>query len=147
MNKIKRLFLKILQNNIIYNEDIVPVVIKDYWFDTTPCITIHGFNRDKNNLRWYTTTYKTVDETHPLYDSENPTKKYPFLSEVTKHSYEIQINVWCNNEREREKIVNQVKKCLFYARNSNYRYCANYDKETNKCSYLDDICPLLFHKK
>ena len=80
MNKIKRLFLKILQGNVIYDDNIVPVIIKDYWFDTTPCITIHGYVRKKGDYnRYYTTVQRPLDDEHPLYDNENPIKKYLIL--------------------------------------------------------------------
>ena len=130
-----------MQGNVIYDDNIVPVIIKDYWFDTTPCITIHGYVRKKGDYnRYYTTVQRPLDDEHPLYDNENPIKKYPHLAESTKYSYSVQINVWCNNEREREKIVNNVKDCLFLARNNNYNYCSKYDAETHKCKTLNEEC-------
>lgn len=141
MNKIKRLFLNILQGNVIYDNNIVPVIIKDYWFDTTPCITIHGNVRNKTpNNRHYVQVKRVLDKNHDLYDSEKPFKKYPHLAESITYSYDVQINVWCNNEREREIIVNKVKECLFLARNNHYTYCSKYDNETCKCKTLDEEC-------
>ena len=139
MNIIKKTFLKILQNNIVLDDNIIPVVIKDYWYDVTPCITITGFSRDKGKYhREQRTVYQPLPPTHRLYDEEDPNKKYPFLAEYQRKQYEIHINIWCNNEREREEIVNQVRHLLFLARNHHYSYCVNYDKETFKCKKLDD---------
>lgn len=140
MNKIKRAFLKLLQGNVIYDDDIVPVVIKDYWYDTTPCITISGMDRTKRSPRQRTTECHPLPETHPLYDPANPYKKYPHLVEKIGRSYEIWINIWCNNERERELITNQVKDCLFYCTNHHYKYCINYDKDTNNCLFTETTC-------
>lgn len=141
MNVVKKTFLRILQNNIIFDEDIVPVVIKDYWYDTTPCVTIGGFSRDKGRYnREQRTVRKSLPETHPLFDENDPNKKYPFLAEYQRKEYEININVWCNNEREREEIVNQVRKLLFLARNHHYTYCVNYDKDTHICNTLNEEC-------
>ena len=114
MNKIKRMFLWILQGKIVYEDKIVPVVIKDHWYDTTPSITINGYNRDNGDcLRQQITVKRPLKEDHPLYDNEDPNKKYPHLAEQTRHTYEIEINVWCNDERQRDCIVKQVKHCLF----------------------------------
>lgn len=141
MNIIKTTFLKLLQGNVIYNDDIVPVVIKDYWIDMTPCITITGLSRDKGKYhRHQRTIHKKVPSNHRLFDEENPNRKYPFLAEYTRKSYEIHINVWCNDEREREIIVNQVRELLFLARNHYYKFCINYDKDTHKCSTLNEEC-------
>ena len=141
MNKIKTLFLKILQGKVIYHDKIVPVVIKDYWYDNTPCITITGFNRDRHNYpRQQVLVKRPLPKYHELYDKTHPDKKYPHLAEQTRHSYEVQINIWCNNEKEREIIVNQVKKYLFLARNSNYLFCMKYDSETHKCKTINEEC-------
>lgn len=141
MNKIKTLFLSILQGKIIYKDKIVPVIVKDRWVDKTPCITIYGINRDKGQyLRQNVQVKKPLKKDHPLYNKDKPNKKFPHLAERTRHSYDIQINVWCNDEHERDCIVRQVKDCLFLARNYNYQYCTKYDKETFKCKTIDEEC-------
>ena len=141
MNKIKRLFLRLLQDRIIYEDDIVPVVIKDYWYDTTPCVTIRGISRDKGSYLTHQITVKRpLDENHPLYDENNPNKRYPHLAESTRKTYEIQINIWCNNEKEREEIVNSVKNLLFLARNNHYTFCSQYDITDSNCKYLNEQC-------
>ena len=141
MNIVKRTFLQLLQNRIIFDDDIIPVVIKDYWYDVTPCVTITGFSRDKGRYnRQQRTVRKPLSEEHPLYDAENPNLKYPFLAEYQRKEYEIQLNVWCNNEREREEIVNQVRKLLFLARNHHYSFCVNYDKDTHYCNTIGEEC-------
>ena len=141
MNKVKRVFLQILQGNIVYNDKIVPVVIKDHWYDTTPSITINGKNKDDGScLRQQITVRRPLKENHPLYDEENPDKKYPHLAEQTKHSYELEINIWCNDERQRDCIVKQVKYYLFLAQNSHYTYCTKYDSETHECETLGEEC-------
>lgn len=141
MNIIKRTFLNLLQNKIILDDDIVPVIIKDYWADMTPCVTITGFSRDKGRYhRQQRTVYQPLPPTHRLYDETDPNKKYPFLAEYKRKEYEIQINVWCNNEREREEIVNQINDLLFLARNHHYKFCVNYDEKTFKCKTIDEEC-------
>ena len=141
MNIVKKTYLQLLQNRIIYDDDIVPVVIKDYWYDTTPCVTISGFSRDKGRYnRQQRTIFKPLSMDHPLYDEDNPDEKYPFLAEYQRKEYEIQLNIWCNNEREREEIVNQVREILFLARNHHYSCCINYDRDTHNCMKLGEEC-------
>lgn len=141
MNKIKRAFLQILQGKIVYHDKIVPVIIKDYWYDTTPSITILGVNKDKgDSLRQQITVKRPLKENHPLFNDETPNKKYPHLAEQTKHSYEIEINIWCNDEKQRDCIVKQVQHCLFLARNNHYTYCSRYDSETHECRTLGEEC-------
>ena len=141
MNIVKKTYLQLLQNRIILDDQIIPVIIKDYWYDTTPCVTITGFSRDKGRYnRQQRTIYKKLSEDHPLFDEDNPDEKYPHLAEYQRKEYEIQINVWCNTEREREEIVNQVRHLLFLARNHHYSYCVNYDNETHNCRKLEEEC-------
>lgn len=147
MNKIKSLFLHILQGKIHYKDKIVPVVIKDYWIDKTPCITIYGVSRDKYNYRRQTVQVKKpLNDTHPLYDSKHPNKRFPHLAERTGHSYDIQINVWCNDEYERDCIVRQVKQQLFLARNHHYTFCTKYDKESKQCKTTGETCEAITDK-
>jgi len=141
MNKIKKAFLRILQGKVIFDDDIVPVVIKDYRYDATPCITIQGFNRDKGeHPRQLIKVKRALSKTHPLYNEEKPKKRYPHLAESTRKSYEVQLNVWCNDERQREEIVDQVKQLLFLCRNSHYMFCMNYNNETHECRTLGSEC-------
>lgn len=141
MNKIKRMFLRILQGKIVYDDKIVPVVIKDHWYDTTPSITINGEHKEsKDYLRQQITVQRPLKEDHPLYNAEKPDRKYPHLAERTRHTYEIEINVWCNDERQRDCIVKQVKHCLFLARNNHYTYCSKYDSETHECKTIGEEC-------
>ena len=143
MNKVKRLFLKILQNKIVLDDQIVPAIIKDYWVDMTPCITIYGSNRrNSNNKRDYNRVMRPLKEDNPMYNPDKPNKKYPHLAEFTKHSYRVQINVWCNDERQREIIVNQVKDCLFKAHNNHYSYCSKFNDDKT-CETTGETCAAL----
>ena len=141
MNQVKRAFLHILQGKIVYNDRIVPVIIKDHRHDTTPSITIHGLSKDKDYcVRQEVVVKRPLKEDHPLFDKDHPERKYPHVAEKTKHAYEITINVWCNDERQRHHIVKQVKDCLFLARNNHYSYCSKYDPETHVCKTIGEEC-------
>lgn len=144
MNKLKRAFVKILYGFVWYNDDIVPVVIKDYPLDTTPCITIQGMDRtSRQGRRQRSTECHPLPENHPLFDENDPYKKYPTLVEMTTRSYEVVINIWTNNERERELITNQVNDCLFLCLNHHHHYCINYNPLDKTCSTTETICASL----
>lgn len=141
MHKIKQTFLHILRNRIVYDNKIIPVIIKDRWADMTPCITIWGHTRDTGeHRRQRIRVWCPLPKHHPLYDENHPNKKYPHSAQFTKKKYTIQINVWCNNEKERELIVNQVNDALFYSMHNHYDYCVNYDEKTKKCKTIDSTC-------
>lgn len=147
MNKIKKTFVEILYGNVWYKDDIVPVVIKDYPYDTTPSITIQGKGaRKSNSRRKRSTECHPLPKNHPLFDENDPYKKYPTLVEMVTKYYEIVINVWANNEEEREIIVNQVNDCLFLCLNHHHNYCVNYDRKTKKCYATEQICSSLTDK-
>lgn len=147
MNKLKKTFVRILHGFVWYDDDIVPVVIKDYPLDKTPCITIQGMEKKKrNSRRQRSTECHPLPKTHYLYDDENPHKKYPTLVEMVRRSYEIVINIWTNNEKEREIITEQVKDCLFLCLNHHHNYCINYNPHTKVCSTTNTICSSLKDK-
>lgn len=147
MNHIKKCFVQILQNKIYLNDEIIPVVIKDYPYDKTPCVTISGFNRDKGqHRRQQVSVMCTLSKDHPLYDPKYPERKYPHSAEYSIKSYEIDLHVWCDTEEEREKIVDQIYDCLFYCMNFHHAFCIRYDNKTKECETTGDICEALTDK-
>lgn len=147
MNHIKKTFVKILREKIYVDDKLIPVIIKDYPYDHTPCITISGMNRDKgNHRRQQVNVLSKLDENHPLYDPKYPERRYPHSAEYSVKSYEITIHVWCDTERERELIVDQVYDCLFYCMNLHYFFCERYDKEDKSCKTTGEICEAITDK-
>ncbi len=147
MNKLKRAFVELLYGNVWFNDDIVPVVIKDYPYDTTPSITIQGMDRtSRRSRRQRSTECHPLPKNHPLYDEKNPNKKYPTLVEITPRSYEIIINIWTNDEEQREVITNQVNDNLFLCLNHHHLFCVNYQKPSQKCLFTGQICSSLTDK-
>ena len=84
MNHIKKTFVKILREKISVDDEIIPVVIRDYPYDKTPCVTISGFSRDKGkHRRQQVNVLSPLDESHPLYDPKYPEKRYPHSAEFS----------------------------------------------------------------
>lgn len=50
----------------------------------------------------------------------------------------IQIHVWCNTEKERESICNQIQTLFYQMQSDHYRYCNNYNDGV--CKYLQGDC-------
>ena len=147
MNHIKKTFVKILREKIYVDEKLIPVVIKDYPLDKTPCITISGYNRDKGkHRRQQVRVLRTLSEDHPLYDPKYPEKRYPHSAEYSIKSYEINIHVWCDTERERELIIDQIYDCLFYCMNFHYMFCERFDKKDKCCETTGQICEAITDK-
>ena len=141
MNHIKKTFVKILRDKIQVDDKIIPVVIKDYPYDNTPCITINGFNRDRGkHRRQQVNVLSRLSDNHPLYDPKYPERRFPHSAEFSIKNYEIWINVWCNTERERELIVDQIYDCLFYCMNLHYMYCVRFDPKSRCCETSGEIC-------
>jgi len=147
MNHIKKTFVKILRGKIHIDDKPIPVVIKDYPYDKTPCVTISGFNRDKGkHRRQQVTVLSKLSENHELYDPKYPEKRYPHSAEYSVKSYEIDIHVWCNDERERELIIDQIYDCLFYCMNLHYAFCMRYNSEDKTCETTGEICEAITNK-
>lgn len=147
MNHIKKTFVKILRDKIFIDDKPIPVVIKDYPYDKTPCITISGFNRDRrNHRRQQVNVLHKLDENHPLYDPKYPERRFPHSAEYSIKTYEITIHIWCDTEEQRELITDQVYDCLFYCMNLHYMFCVRYDPKTKECETSGEVCEAITDK-
>ena len=146
LNHLKKTFVEIFREKIYVDDKLVPVVVRDYPYDKTPCITISGFNRDKGQHRRQQVNIKVpLPKDHHLYDENHPNKRYPHSAEYIVKSYEIDVQVWANDERERALIVDQIFDCLFYCMNFHHDYCVRYDHKTRICSTTGEECASLHH--
>lgn len=60
---------------------------------------------------------------------------------VTRNNVEVWINIWANNEEERDHIRNQVEYRINQALANHYTTCANYNH--GNCNFIDDTCATL----
>ena len=134
LNAIKR----ILWGNVRYKDKLVPVIKRSYPYDKTPCITIDDSGGSSFGERFILNEYYPVDSSHPQYDKDNPFRKIP--QQVIREYYNttLNINIWCNNEDEREALSNTVQDLFYKAQSDHYLFCNNY--HDGECSYLGTGC-------
>ena len=147
MNHIKKTFVEILRGKIHIDDKPIPVVIKDYPYDKTPCVTITGFNRDKGkHRRQQVDVLSKLPKDHALYDPKYPERRFPHSAEYSIKSYEVDIHVWCDTERERELIVDQIYECLFYCMNLHYMFCVRFNPKYDECETTGEICEAITNR-
>lgn len=141
MNPIEKTVWKILLNNVILDDTIIPVLVnspptKEY----TPCITLKSSDLGYKGKRYMDTFFYPVTSDNPLYDKDNPDTKYPFEVQLQKQAIEVQANVWCNTEEERTRINEQIETLLNEVQNFNYKFCQQYQAEDKTCKTLNSKC-------
>ncbi|MBX7076663.1 MAG: hypothetical protein K1X33_05055 [Methanobacteriaceae archaeon] len=140
MNIPEHTFLEILQDNIQIDDETVPVIVKNRLEDSTPCITINTIKSDYLDDKKIYTSYYPLKKDHPLYDNDNPNKKYPQEMVEQSKLVSLQINLWCNTERQRYIINQKILELLNKAFNYHYSTCDNYNQNSKECGTLKREC-------
>lgn len=117
---------RILFDNVVYNDEIVPVKKRTYPYDTTPCITIDDSGSSAFMERHIENVKYPLSTEHPQYDPEDPFKRVP--QQVLREVYYavVNVNVWCDDEFMREDLNNQVELLVRQAQSDYYKFCDNY---------------------
>ena len=113
MNRFESFLVELLQEKIVYNDKIV-YVQKHFSNDADlPVITL-------DTSRGVTTEYyyKDIDVKDTLYSYRQSN---------------IDINIWCNTDEERNNITNQILNCFYKEKNNHYTYCTKYNNGTCDC--------------
>ena len=100
------------------------------------CAKIKDYLNDKKIY----TSYYPLKKDHPLYDNDNPNKKYPQEMVEQSKLVSLQINLWCNTERQRYIINQKILELLNKAFNYHYSTCDNYNKNSKDCGTLKREC-------
>lgn len=144
MKKPIQAILRVLQGNIKLPDNTdVRLIQTPPENDNTPCITIDDSGGTRMLGKWFTNKDYPLPETHPQYDPKNPNQLYSRQVIVEKRGIDLDLNIWCNTEDERESIIQQIQYLFYLAQSDHYTYCLHYDKETDYCSTLDDTCPTM----
>lgn len=141
---IEKIILKILQGNVqTHLGENIPVVIRQFPLDKTPCITIDSEGGRPSDLPYVLQEKMPLPKNHPQYDKEDPGKL--FLQDVyyQKTSDTIIINCWYTDKKDRDIISDRVEELLFLARTQNYMFCTNYNTKTHLCSTSQKKCAAL----
>lgn len=139
--EIQQLILEILQGNVkTRSGDNVPVVIRYFPLDKTPCITINSEGGRPVDEPFVIVEPQPVTAEHPDYDPKNPNN--PILQDVyyQKTTDTVIVHLWYNDKSDRNYLLEQVKTQLFLARIGDYRFCTNYNKDNHYCKTLNNIC-------
>lgn len=142
MNRIKRAFLQVFQNNLSYEKTNVPVVIRDFPYDNTPCITLSS-EQGVEKKTIVENKLHSLNKDHPLYDPEHPEKKYSQEIFYFLKQGSILINIWCNDKSQKEALIAQIKTLLYKAIFYNYQFCIQFNSKTEICNTTNEKCDVL----
>lgn len=118
--------LYILRGNLTLENKTVPVIKRNYPLDKTPCVNVDDsagvvtVNKRRMNLK----------------DENGEPREYLRTTRRTT----LNIHSWTDNENQREELNNQIIKLFTMAYNDHYFFCLNYEKDTQRCKYLDSTC-------
>ena len=117
---------RVLYENVYYKGSLVPVIKRSYPEDETPCITVDDSGGSASIERFITNVDYPLSSDHPQFDPDNPFRKQS--QQVFREVFETTVNVhvWCDTERMREDINNQVDLLFHQAQADYYKFCSNY---------------------
>lgn len=127
MKLMEKAFHNLLQDNIIYDGSIVDCILGYAPIDETPCITIN--TADETFIR---RRYAEIDHIQQI---------------QKRYRDNVWINIWCNTNKERIKITEQVQNRILQAEANHYTTCSNYNHETTYCNVLKRECEALTSNK
>ena len=117
MNQLEAYLVELLQGHLSYNK--VPVEVRRQFIPTqaVPCITLDTA-------------------------SINTEKIEPLITETEKAVYtrtiNMDVNLWCNTEEERETISSLIMQCFYDEQKGHYKYCTQYHEGT--CNTTGQPC-------
>lgn len=119
MLQMEEAFLHLLQNQIFVDKGKrrVPVIVRSYPTDSTPCVTIRqtGSNSKPDDRRYLTGKTQRVQ---------------------LKKSSDITVDIYANSVEMLEEVSYQIDLILFQAISNNYRRCSNYCSKDDSCDSL-----------
>lgn len=127
----------VLLGNIIFNNKLLPVVKQSYPYDKTPCVTLDDSASVSTLQKQLVNKKVRLHHFHPQFELYKKSLVPQQVIKETKQS-NININVWCDTEREREVICNNILDLFYKAQSDHYMFCKNYDNGI--CSFLDGEC-------
>ena len=111
----------LLKDNISYDDSqIISLVRRLTSNDETPCITIQQAAEVQ-------VSGKQIPGQHEVIQLEN--------------NAEVWINIWCDTEKQRTSLVNQVETRIFQALANHYTTCEKFDN--GNCTFLKSECATL----
>lgn len=118
-----QLIVEVLKDNVLINDSPVKLVKQVSPIDKTPCITIDDSGGAVVLQKHITNKTLNNKPVQVLQERKNTT---------------IQIQVWCDNESQRETITSQITELFYKMQTDHYMYCQQYDN--GECLNLKKEC-------
>ena len=130
--------IDILRGNIRLNGEIVPLIKRSYPLDKTPCITIDDSAGTSTEAKNIVNIKKHLPPSHPQFEQYKGIKA-PRQAIRERKNATISINIWCDKETEREKLLQRIEHLLDLAQSDHYMFCKRYSD--GYCDYIEKECP------
>ncbi len=127
MKLMEKAFYDLLQDNISYDGSVVDCILGYAPIDETPCITI--ITADEIFIRRRYAEINHIQQIQKRYRDN------------------VWINIWCNTNKQRVKITEQVQNRILQAEANHYTTCSNYNHKTTYCNVLKRECEALTSNK
>ncbi len=125
MKVMEEAFYNLLQEHITYNDDYINCILGYSPIDETPCITIN-----------------TADESFIK-------RRYVEIEKIQqiqkRYRCDLWINIWCNSNKQRNDITEQVQRRILQAEANHYSTCSNYNPNNDSCEIIEAKCEALTH--
>lgn len=139
MIKPLKAIIEILQGRIILEDSTdVRIVKREYPIDKTPCVTMDNSGGTAIIQKHITNKDYRLSESHPQYDPNNPEKTISQQVIREERSIDVELNVWCDDEDQREEICNKIADLFYKVQSDHYTFCQNYNN--GNCLTLDNEC-------
>lgn len=121
MFEMEKAFANLLEGNVTYDDEAVQIIQGYSQIDETPCITIQQVAESFVNRRYV--EINNIQNIQKTYDST------------------IWINIWCNTNKQRNLLIEQVQNRILQAEANHYSTCQNFNN--GECNVLDSECEAL----
>ena len=117
INPVEAYLVDLLQNRITINNSVVQVIKHRPEVPVMPCITLDILDVSTDGV------YRVLEDTFQI---------------MYERATDIQLDVWCYEENERQSINRQIMDCWYKEQNQHYMYCTNY--ADGLCSFTRNDC-------
>lgn len=138
MNTLKDMLVEILRGRLWFDDAEVPVLGRYYPLDRTPCVTMDDSSGTLVVDKRKVTLFLPLDPGHPQFDPDHPGALHPQECLSERKKSKIKVSVWCDNEKQRQDICNDIKLLLYQAETHHYRFCRRFDDGV--CETLGEEC-------
>lgn len=138
MHTLKEMIATVLRERLYLDGKEVPVLTRYYPGDRTPCVTMDDSAGAPVVDKRHVTLSLPLPESHGQFDPECPGALHPQDCLAERKKGMVSVNVWCDDERQRQDISGMIRQLFHEAETHHYKFCARYDD--GLCSSLGEEC-------